>query len=106
METKLKKELTLLKTESGKERRFITAEKTEYPTLFQLYISVKLIYASSIKCESTFSKMKNVKLENRSKMSDETLDSILRINYTKTNEVNDVIDKMLGIERKFKLVLK
>ena len=27
METKLKKELTLLKTESGKERRFIIAEK-------------------------------------------------------------------------------
>ena len=75
--------------------QFLFNSKLEYPLVHQLLICIKLVFPSSVESESSFSLMNYVKSDTRTKMSDKTLDSILRIKFTREDDVNRYIKEVV-----------
>ena len=75
--------------------QFLFNSKLEYPFMHQLLICIKLVFPSSVESESSFSLMNYVKSDTRTKMSDKTLDGILRIKYTREDDVNRYIKEVV-----------
>ena len=76
-------ELEKLKGENGSDKRIsIWNKRIDYPLLSQLLIGIKIMFPTSVECETTFSFMNVVKSPSRNQLGDATLDDILRIKYT------------------------
>ena len=61
------------------------------PADSQILIAIKLMYPTTVKCESGFSIMKYVKTEHRTRLKQQSLDSIMRIKYEKDIEIKKAI---------------
>ena len=70
-----------------------------FPLLWEIRIGIAVLFHTSVKCESSFSLMKRVKSPFRSRMSDCTLDSIIRMKYTDEEEISKCIDHLIEIRR-------
>lgn len=65
----------------------------KYPILRDNMLRVYSMFGSTYLCESTFSIMNHVKSKNRNRLTDENLQSLLRISTTNMPiEINEVID--------------
>lgn len=66
-----------------------------FPLLHKLYISLRSVYLTTVKCESTFSLLNYVKCDQRSCLDDKSVDSILRIKYTEQQKINEAISNIV-----------
>lgn len=71
---------------------------TQYPNLKKFVIEYTSIFATTYLCEQTFSKLKYIKSKYRSAMSDEHLESILKIG---TNNTEPEFDKIIAEKLQF-----
>lgn len=78
-------------------KKTIIMNKEEYPLLFDILVGTELIFPTTVLSESSFSLLKYIKTDLRNLMSDETLDSIMRIKYATETEINRIIFKIIRI---------
>lgn len=96
LKVKLIDELVKINTINPQDReKFIFTNRIEYPILSQLLIGIRLLYPTSVECESTFSFMNIIKSASRNQLGDETLDDLLRIKYSRSEDINRVIRQIV-----------
>ena len=97
MKNQLRKELQFLNLcQIDDKKKYISEHSNYFLVLSQLIISLKLIYPTTVKCESGFSLMKNVKTDHRTKLSEGSLDSIMRIKYSTESSIRRVVNKLVN----------
>ena len=81
-------------------RNWIWKNRNDVPLLFQLCAGIELLYPTSVKSECSFSKMNLIKTPSRNRLSDESLDSIMRIQYASKEDVVACINNLVNINIK------
>uniref|UniRef100_A0A6P7GIM8 General transcription factor II-I repeat domain-containing protein 2-like n=1 Tax=Diabrotica virgifera virgifera TaxID=50390 RepID=A0A6P7GIM8_DIAVI len=71
-----------LKSVAGKENFWCLVSKQKYPILVNVALKISALFCSTYLCESTFSNMKFIKNKYRSRLTDEHLDSCIRLGIT------------------------
>ncbi|XP_050505187.1 general transcription factor II-I repeat domain-containing protein 2A-like [Diabrotica virgifera virgifera] len=71
-----------LKSVAGKENFWCLVSKQKYPILVNVALKINALFCSTYLCESTFSNMKFIKNKYRSRLTDEHLDSCIRLRIT------------------------
>ena len=92
LKQQIKKEMDLLKsTNCLDKKKYVMEHEDQFIILSQILIAIKLMYPTTVKCESGFSIMKYVKTEHRTRLKQQSLDSIMRIKYEKDIEIKKAI---------------
>ncbi|XP_072377981.1 general transcription factor II-I repeat domain-containing protein 2-like [Diabrotica undecimpunctata] len=71
-----------LKSVAGKENFWCIVSKQKYPILVNVALKMGALFCSTYLCKSTFSNMKLIKNKYRSRLTDEHLDSCIRLGIT------------------------
>ena len=92
LKQKLKEELrTLSQINTPLKKEYIIQNKHQFVLLSQLAVALEVIFPTTVSCESGFSLLKYVKTDQRNRMKQETLDSIMRIKYANANSLTSSI---------------
>ena len=66
-----------------------------FPFLFQIEVRLETIFPTSVICESAFSLLKYVKTDQTNQLKANTVDAIIRIKYSSTDELHEIINKLI-----------
>ncbi|XP_050503442.1 EPM2A-interacting protein 1-like [Diabrotica virgifera virgifera] len=84
-----------LKSVAGKENFWCLVSKQKYPILVNVALKISALFCSTYLCESTFLNMKFIKNKYRSRVTDEHLDSCIRLGITNNQpDVKKLTDMM------------
>ena len=96
LKKKMIDELNKIKIENPvKRKQYIWENRLDYPILSQMLMGIKLLYPTSVQCETTFSLMNIVKSPSRNQLGDEKLDDILRIKFASVEDIERVIKEIV-----------
>ena len=76
-------------------KNYIIKNETMFPFLFQIVVGLETMFPTSVICESAFSLLKYDKTDQTNQLKANTVDAIMRIKYSSTDELHEIIDKLI-----------
>ena len=76
-------------------KNYIIENEILFPFLFQIVVGLETLFPTSVICESAFSLLKYVKTDQTNQLKANTVDANIRIKCSSTDELHEIIDKLI-----------